>query len=59
MVKARLPEAQSPDDGKIASAGKTPETGAKSCLGIVEGPVQPPGCGAIPSEGIEGDEWDA
>ena len=44
---------------KIAPTGKTPETGAASCAGIFAGPAHPPGCGAMPSEGIEGDEWGA
>jgi hypothetical protein len=52
MAKAGLPEAQSPDDEADTSAGKTPETGAVSCTGIVYVLVQPPGCGAMPSEGI-------
>ena len=29
------------------------------CIGHVRQPLQPPGCGAMPSEGIQGDEWDA
>jgi hypothetical protein len=29
------------------------------CGGIVEGPPQPPERGALPSEGNQGDEWDA
>ena len=43
----------------MSTRRKTPETGAASCAGIYAGPVQPSGCGAMPSEGIEGDEWDA
>ena len=43
----------------MAPAGKTSETGAVSCAGIFAGSAQPPGCGAMPSEGIEGDEWGA
>ena len=43
----------------IPSAGKTPETGATSCIGNVGQLMQPPGRGAMPSEGIQGDEWDA
>jgi hypothetical protein len=29
------------------------------CGGIVQGPLQPPGRGALPGEGNQGDEWDA
>jgi hypothetical protein len=29
------------------------------CDGIDEGPLQPPERGALPSEGNQGDEWDA
>ena len=36
-----------------------PDAGAAPCPGLVPGPWQPPGRGAMPSEGIEGDEWDA
>jgi len=39
------------------SVGKTPETGAVPCTGIQFLPVHPSGDGAIPREGIEGDEW--
>ncbi len=59
MAKAGLPESQSPGDATSSSAGKTPVTGAASCIGMVMWPVQPPGRGALPSEGIKGDEWDA
>jgi len=59
MAKAGLPESQSPGDVSPSSAGKTPGTGAVSCVGIVRWPAHPSGCGAIPSEGIQGDEWDA
>jgi hypothetical protein len=40
----------------IPSAGKTPETGATPCIGNVGQLMQPPGRGAMPSEGIQGDE---
>ena len=43
----------------MAPAGKTPETGAVFCVGMVPLLMQPPGRGAMPSEGIQGDEWDA
>ena len=59
MAKAGLPEAQSPEDAKDASVGKAPDTGVTLCDGIVAGPSQPSGRGALPSEGNQGDEWDA
>src|SRR6266851_6860545 len=49
MAKAGLPESQSPGDVSPSSAGKTPGTGAVSCVGIVRWPAHPSGCGAIPS----------
>src|SRR5438128_561094 len=36
-----------------------PDADVTPGAGIVKGPVQPSGCGAMPSEGIEGDEWGA
>ena len=36
-----------------------PDAGVTPGAGIVKGPVQPSGCGTMPSEGIEGDEWGA
>ncbi|GAB3976480.1 hypothetical protein GCM10029978_063470 [Actinoallomurus acanthiterrae] len=36
-----------------------PEADAVLCPGLVPWPGQPLECGAMPSEGIEGDEWDA
>jgi hypothetical protein len=59
MAKAGLPEAQSPEDGRLASAGKTPETGATLCDGIPLVSTQPSEHGALPSEGNQGDERDA
>jgi hypothetical protein len=56
MVKAGLPKAESPEDAIIPSTGKTPVTGAIPCVGIPALPVQLPGYGAMPSEGIQGDE---
>jgi hypothetical protein len=38
---------------------KTPETGAMLCVGVSVPPMQPPERGAISSEDIQGDEWDA
>jgi hypothetical protein len=43
----------------MASAGKTPETDATPCDGILDLPLQPPERGALPSEGNQGDEWGA
>jgi hypothetical protein len=37
----------------------TPEADAVLCPGLVPWPGQPLERGAMPSEGIEGDEWDA
>ena len=59
MAKAGLPDIPIPRRRKGQSAGKTPETGAVLCGGIVEGSPQPPERGALPSEGNQGDEWDA
>jgi hypothetical protein len=41
------------------SAGKTPETGAQPCGRKRVRLPQASGQGAIPSEGIKGDEWAA
>jgi hypothetical protein len=59
MAKAGLPDIPISRRCKESSVGKTLETGATFCVGIVKGPMQPSGCGAMPSEGIEGDEWAA
>jgi hypothetical protein len=59
MAKAKLPEPQSPDGAKQRPPEMTPVIGATTCAGIVKGPVQPLGRGAMPSEGIQGDEWGA
>src|SRR6266567_4284352 len=42
MAKARLPDIPIPRRHEGQSAGKTPETGAMLCGGIVEGSPQPP-----------------
>jgi hypothetical protein len=52
-AKAGLPDIPISRRRKVASAGKTPETGAMLCDGIVPGPPQPPEHGAMPSEGIQ------
>ena len=59
MAKAGLPDIPISRRREETSAGKAPVTGAMLCDGIVEGPSQPPERGAMPSEGIEGDEWGA
>jgi hypothetical protein len=59
MAKAGLPDIPIPRRHEGQSAGKTPETGAMLCGGIVEGSLHPPEDGALPSEGNQGDEWDA
>jgi hypothetical protein len=59
MAKAGLPDIPISRRCKITSAGKTPETGATPCIGIGGWPTQPPECGAMPNEDIQGDEWDA
>lgn len=51
--------AQSPADARTRPSEEAPETGATFCDGIVSRPTQPLERGAMPSEGIEGDEWDA
>ena len=58
-AKAELPESQSPGDGRSHPPEMTPGAGAAPCPGFVPWPGQPPGRRAMPSEGIEGDEWDA
>lgn len=58
-AKAGLPESQSPGDGRSHPPEMTPGAGAAPCSGFVPWPGQPPGRRAMPSEGIEGDEWDA
>ena len=49
-LKPNLQKMQDP------SAGKTLDTGATLCDGILRVPLQPSGCGALPSEGNQGDE---
>jgi len=58
-AKAGLPDIPISRRCKETSAGKALGTGATFCVGIVEGPMHPSERGAMPSEGIEGDEWDA
>jgi hypothetical protein len=58
-AKAGLPDIPISRRRKVTPAGKTPETGVMPCGGIVEGLPQPPGRGALSSEGNQGDEWGA
>ncbi len=59
MAKAELPEAQSPEGASHTPTGKTPVTGASPCSKFQMCLPQPFGVGAMPSEGIQGDEWAA
>ena len=59
MAKARLPNTPISRRRKPSSAGKAPVTGATSCAGILVLSAQPLERGAMPSEGIQGDEWGA
>jgi hypothetical protein len=59
MAKAVLLEAQSPVDESSHPPETTSETGALLCDGIDFALSQPSERGAMPSEGIQGDEWDA
>ena len=59
MAKAGLPDIPISSRCNETSAGKIPETGAMLCIDIVERSMQPSERGAMPSEGIQGDEWDA
>ena len=58
MAKAGLPDSQSPDDAN-PSVGKTLVTDTTLCDGFLRWLSQPSGCGALPSEGNQGDGWDA
>jgi len=59
MAKAGLPEVQSPEGAIRTPAGKMPETGAALCGRVHRYLTQPPGSGAMPNQGIQGDEWTA
>jgi hypothetical protein len=59
MAKAGLLEAQSPDDESSHPPETMSETGALLCDSIDLSLSQPSEQGAMPSEGIQGDEWDA
>jgi hypothetical protein len=43
----------------VSSIGKTSDTGADPCVDMTAWSTHPSGGGAIPNEGIEGDEWGA
>ena len=58
MAKAGLPEAQSPEDAFSHPPERRPKP-APALRRWVGCPSQPPEPGAMPSEGIQGDEWDA
>lgn len=59
MANAGLREAQSPVMQVFIHRKTACETGAALCVGLFRWPVQPLQRRAMPSEGIEGDEWDA
>ena len=59
MANSGLSEAQSPAMQVFIHRKTTCETGAALCTGLSRWPVQPLQRWAMPSEGIEGDEWDA
>jgi len=59
MAKAGLLEAQSPDDESSHPPETMSETGALLCDSIDLSLSQPSEQAAMPSEGIQGDEWDA
>jgi len=42
---------------KVESVGKLPVTDAASCDDLMEWSTHLPECGAMPSEGIQGNEW--
>ena len=59
MAKAGLLEPQSPDEVKERPSAWHLTPTSRPAAGIVERPVQPSGRRAMPSEGIQGDEWGA
>ena len=42
---------------QAATHRKDARTGAVPCVDVPDSSTQPPGRGAMPSEGIQGDEW--
>ena len=59
MAKAGLPESQSPEDVKIRPPERHLLPAPCSAMPSFAWLSQPSGCGALPSEGNQGDEWDA
>jgi hypothetical protein len=59
MAKAGLPESQSPGDESSHPPERHLEPVPALRCPVEIGSSQPSGPGAMPSEGIEGDEWDA
>ncbi len=59
MAKAELLDTPISRRWNVASAGNAPATGATPCADIWVLSAQPLGRGAMPSEGIQGDEWGA
>ena len=59
MAKAGLPDIPISRRCKVPSAGNASETGAMLCFGLDPWLRQPSKHGAMPKEGIQGDEWDA
>ena len=57
--KLVLPESQSPVMQVLIHRKQHLKPVPRSVAGLSRCPVQPPGRGAMPSEGIQGDEWDA
>ena len=56
-VKATLPESQSPDDANIHPPERRLKPAPRPVSAFLSRPVQPLGRGAMPNEGIQGDEW--
>jgi hypothetical protein len=59
MAKAELPESQSPEDAKIRPPERHLIPAPRSAMPSLAWQSQPSGRGALPSEGNQGDEWDA
>jgi hypothetical protein len=59
MAKAELPKSQSPEDAKIRPPERHPLPAPCSAMPSLAWLSQPSGRGALPSEGNQGDEWDA
>jgi len=59
MAKAELPESQSPEDAKIRPPERHLVPAPRSAMPSFAWLSQPSERGALPSEGNQGDEWDA